>query len=418
MDSLAALSDEQLVDGIVTWSGRIAAGEARLLTLIAEFDRREAWGGVGLLSCAHWLSWRTSLLPSAAREKVRVARALTDLPLVQEAFGAGRLSYSQVRAVTRVATVEEQQTWIDAARSSTASQLERVVRGVRRARKVDEDAADPELAAWRMQAPQELRRRRQRRLPAGPARRAGRRPGRRARAGSGRAGPAGSRRRSHGRFRGSEFSTGGTARRGGRGLSRFRGSRLSTAAAAPAGHPRRRLPRPGADRSDHRTTVRRAPGQGTAGRAGRPAHRLGPARRRRTAPTDLAAQCPDDPAGSRRPPPAPPDHRHRPAPARPGPQPAPAQPGAARAAQQPGRRALPLPRLHPAPHAARPPRPVLARRRRHRPGQPAAALQPPPHPGPRPRLRPAPAPRPAAGRHHRRGHRRPAPPRPALAPGP
>jgi len=49
MENLIALSDEQLVDGIVTWSGRIAADEARLLTPIAEFDRREAWGGVGLL---------------------------------------------------------------------------------------------------------------------------------------------------------------------------------------------------------------------------------------------------------------------------------------------------------------------------------------------------------------------------------
>jgi len=84
MENLAALSDEQLVDGILTWSGRIAAGEARLLALIGEFDRREAWGGVGLLSSAHWLSWRTSLSPSAAREKVRVARALIDLPLVQD----------------------------------------------------------------------------------------------------------------------------------------------------------------------------------------------------------------------------------------------------------------------------------------------------------------------------------------------
>lgn len=152
MENVETLSDDQLADGILTWSGRIAAGEARLLLLIAEFDRREAWGGHGLLSCAHWLSWRTSLSPAAAREKVRVARALTDLPLLQEAFEAGRLSYSQVRAVTRVATPEDQERWLDAARCSTAGQLERVVRGVRRARKVDEDAADPERAAWRMQA--------------------------------------------------------------------------------------------------------------------------------------------------------------------------------------------------------------------------------------------------------------------------
>jgi hypothetical protein len=152
MTLLSTMSDQELANAIVTWSGRIAAGEAELLRLIGEFDEREAWGGVGLLSCAHWLSWRTALSPTAAREKVRVARALRDLPLVQEAFGAGRLSYSQVRAITRVATPCEQERWIEAARSATGGQLERVVRGVRRARKVDEDAADPERAAWRMRA--------------------------------------------------------------------------------------------------------------------------------------------------------------------------------------------------------------------------------------------------------------------------
>ncbi|MCA1722319.1 MAG: HNH endonuclease, partial [Actinobacteria bacterium] len=152
MTPLLSMSDQDLADSIVTWSGRIAAGEAELLANIGEFDRREAWGATGLLSCAHWLSWRTSLSPTAAREKVRVARALRELPLVQEAFGAGRLSYSQVRAITRVAGPFDQKRWVDAARSSTGGQLERLARGVRRARKVDEDAADPELAAFRMRA--------------------------------------------------------------------------------------------------------------------------------------------------------------------------------------------------------------------------------------------------------------------------
>jgi hypothetical protein len=152
MERFSNISDHELADGIVTWSGRIAAGEAELLTYIGEFDHREAWGGTGLLSCAHWLSWRTSLSPSAAREKVRVARALRELPQVQEGFGAGRLSYSQVRAITRVATTEDQERWIEAARCATAGQLEQLVRGVRRVRKVEQDAADPEYAAWKMQA--------------------------------------------------------------------------------------------------------------------------------------------------------------------------------------------------------------------------------------------------------------------------
>ncbi len=152
MHDFSSTSDGDLADAIVTWSGRIAAGEAELLNLIGEFDVREAWAGPGLLSCAHWLAWRTGLSPSAAREKVRVARALRNLPLVQQALGAGRVSYSQVRAITRVAAPGDEQRWVDAARSATAGQLDRLIRGVRRVRKIEEDAVDPDAAAWRMRA--------------------------------------------------------------------------------------------------------------------------------------------------------------------------------------------------------------------------------------------------------------------------
>ncbi|MCW2621534.1 MAG: endonuclease [Frankiales bacterium] len=146
---LAGLTDADLEDEIVTWAGRIAAGEARLLTLIAEFDQREAWGHVGMLSCAHWLSLHLGLGIATAREKVRVARALVELPQVAAALGSGRMSYAQVRAVSRVATAQDQQTWVELARQASGAQLEKLARGVRRARKVDEDAADPERARWR-----------------------------------------------------------------------------------------------------------------------------------------------------------------------------------------------------------------------------------------------------------------------------
>src|SRR3954466_16159373 len=89
--------------GICRRAGRIAAAQAELLAWIAEFDRREGWSGTGLLSCAHWLSWRIGLSPSAARGEVGVARRLEDLPEVAAAFADGRASYSKVRAVTRVA---------------------------------------------------------------------------------------------------------------------------------------------------------------------------------------------------------------------------------------------------------------------------------------------------------------------------
>ena len=152
MKTFPHLSDEQLADEIVTWAGRLAAGEAEQSALLADFDRREAWAGPGLLSCAHWLAWRTGLSPGAARERVRVARALGDLPHVEQAYSAGRLSFSQVRAVTRVANSADEHTWVDVARHATGGQLERLVRGVRRARRYEQDAADPEAAAYRMRA--------------------------------------------------------------------------------------------------------------------------------------------------------------------------------------------------------------------------------------------------------------------------
>jgi hypothetical protein len=148
MTSLSSLSVEELADGICLRAGRIAAAQAELLIWIAEFDRREGWAGPGMLSCAHWLSWRLGLSPGTGRELVRVARRAQELPALAEAFGDGRVSYSKLRAITRVAEPDDGVDWVGAARHSSAAQLERIVRGVRRARGAQEVEADPEAAAW------------------------------------------------------------------------------------------------------------------------------------------------------------------------------------------------------------------------------------------------------------------------------
>jgi hypothetical protein len=146
MTSLSTLSTDELGEGICLRAGRIAAAEAELLPWIAEFDRREGWAGTGLLSCAHWLSWKVGLSLGAAREQVRVARRLEELPAVAAAYRAGRISYSKVRAITRVAEPEDGIDWVEHARHSTAAQLEQVVRGVRRAQANEHAEADPEAA--------------------------------------------------------------------------------------------------------------------------------------------------------------------------------------------------------------------------------------------------------------------------------
>jgi hypothetical protein len=113
---------------------------ARLLALVAEVDRRESWAASGLLSCAHWLAWRTGLDLGAAREHVRVARALTSLPVIRAALGRGELSYSKVRAITRIARPETDADLAAMARDGTTAQLERLVRAYRRADPAAENA--------------------------------------------------------------------------------------------------------------------------------------------------------------------------------------------------------------------------------------------------------------------------------------
>src|SRR3954453_21696793 len=102
LDDLSALSDDEVPDAVVVWAGRVAAGEARLLAFLGEFDARGQWAGVP--SCASWLSWQLAIGRKAASEKVRVARALRGLPVTRAAFERGELSYTQVRALTRVAS--------------------------------------------------------------------------------------------------------------------------------------------------------------------------------------------------------------------------------------------------------------------------------------------------------------------------
>jgi hypothetical protein len=114
----------QLEDELCAWAGRIAAVTCAWLLGLAAFDRRKGWAGVGIRSCAHWLSWRCGLGLRAGYEHLRVAHALERLPALREAFAAGRLSYSKTRAIARVAEPATEAEWVRQAGLCTASQLE------------------------------------------------------------------------------------------------------------------------------------------------------------------------------------------------------------------------------------------------------------------------------------------------------
>jgi hypothetical protein len=131
--AMPAAEVDRLADEIAELSAHLDAATHRLLELIRRFDAGSGWYTHGCLSCAQWLSWRIGLDLCAAREKVRVARALGTLPRIDDAFRHGRLSYSKVRALTRVATPENEASLLEMARSSTAAQLEKICRGYHRA---------------------------------------------------------------------------------------------------------------------------------------------------------------------------------------------------------------------------------------------------------------------------------------------
>jgi len=131
----------QLGREVTTLAAHINSAQCEWLMLVAEFDRVDAYQmDCGVASTADWLAWKCRLGPGTAREKVRVARALLDLPEIRAAFAAGELSYSMVRELTRVATPAREASLLNVCRHGTASHVQRLVRHVRR---IDRQA-DPE----------------------------------------------------------------------------------------------------------------------------------------------------------------------------------------------------------------------------------------------------------------------------------
>jgi hypothetical protein len=131
----------ELENQITTLSANIYAAEYQWLCLLAQFDELEGWCGKGIKSFAHWLNWKCGISLVAGREKVRVARKLPELPLISKAMSEGRLSYSKLRAITRIATAQNEQDLLYIAQNGTAEHLEKTVRLYRQAK----DAVDSDV---------------------------------------------------------------------------------------------------------------------------------------------------------------------------------------------------------------------------------------------------------------------------------
>ncbi len=144
---------DDLGETIAALAARLHAATYELLMLLREFDERKGWNN-GFLSCSHWLHWRTGIDLGAAREKVRVAKALPALPRISVAMQHGQVSFAKVRALTRVATPENERSLLDLALAGTAAHVERFVRAWRRvdhvqeARDTDARHLRRELCTW------------------------------------------------------------------------------------------------------------------------------------------------------------------------------------------------------------------------------------------------------------------------------
>jgi hypothetical protein len=140
-----AMSVDDLDNAIVALARNINSVTARLLVLVREFDDRFGWAKWSFPNCSEWLAWRCGLSLSAAREKIRTAHALRGLPAISAAFAQGRLPYSKVRALTRVANARNEDLLLAYALEATAAQVEERSRQMRN---VEPDSVDAARRAW------------------------------------------------------------------------------------------------------------------------------------------------------------------------------------------------------------------------------------------------------------------------------
>jgi hypothetical protein len=142
-------TETRSVDELDAAIGRLVlqmnADSYRMLVLVREFDDRFGWKKWAFKTCAEWVAWRCGIGLAAAREKVRAAHALRGLPAIAAAFAEGRLSYSKVRALTRVAQIHDEDLLLAYALNATVPQVEERCRQIRN---VAPDSVHHARRAW------------------------------------------------------------------------------------------------------------------------------------------------------------------------------------------------------------------------------------------------------------------------------
>ncbi|MBJ7602149.1 MAG: HNH endonuclease, partial [Candidatus Dormibacteraeota bacterium] len=127
-------ADEPEAHALCELAAHIHAATAEFSERVAAFDLRNAWGGAGIRSCAHWLSIYAGFDFPTGRGLIAVGAALGALPLTRAAFRTGELSLDKARALASVATAADEEGWVELGRELTAGQLSRICRLYRQAR--------------------------------------------------------------------------------------------------------------------------------------------------------------------------------------------------------------------------------------------------------------------------------------------
>ena len=146
VDRLDFIPDDpaELRRAVARMAAHINLADWRFVKLIAAMERTRGWQEGGYCNLGNWLDHRCGLGPCAARERIRIGRALARLPRIDAAFRDGAISYSKVRAITRVATPETDEMLLAIAERSSAARLESLVRTYEGVGKSDSERAGSE----------------------------------------------------------------------------------------------------------------------------------------------------------------------------------------------------------------------------------------------------------------------------------
>ncbi len=104
-----------------------ARSQHELVCLAAEFADSGEWLVAGASSAAAWLAEVADVEACTTRVWVRVGRCLRTLHASADAFANGELSYSKIRTLTRVATVENESELAALAKTVPAADLGRAI---------------------------------------------------------------------------------------------------------------------------------------------------------------------------------------------------------------------------------------------------------------------------------------------------